>query len=119
MLMLAAWVSIAFLHYSLWPMVAGVIMLDFAIQAVHVTNQSLIIASRPEAASRLVGGYMVFYSIGSAAGAIASTMAYAFAGWIGVCVLGFVISAGALLFWVVIVSRMPVPPGAVYDCGRT
>jgi predicted MFS family arabinose efflux permease len=51
MLMLAAWVPIACLRQSLWLVVAGVIMLDLAVQAVHVTNQSLIIASRPDAAS--------------------------------------------------------------------
>ena len=93
-------------------------MLDLALQAVHVTNQSLIIAARPEAASRLVGGYMVFYSVGSAAGAIASTIVYAMAGWIGVCALGATISAGALLFWIVVVSRTPVPTDAGYGCSR-
>jgi len=111
MLMLAAWAPIAGLHTSLWLVVAGVIMLDFALQAVHVTNQSLIVAARPDAASRVVGGYMVFYSIGSAAGAIASTMTYAMAGWFGVCVLGAAISAVALLVWVIIVSTTPVPAG--------
>lgn len=109
MLMLAAWAPIACLQASLWLLVAGVIMLDFGLQAVHVTSQSLIVAARPDAASRLVGGYMVFYSIGSALGAIASTMAYAMAGWIGVCVLGAGISAAALLVWVIIVSRVPMP----------
>jgi hypothetical protein len=54
---------------------------------------------------------MVFYSIGSGLGAITSTMAYAAAGWIGVCVLGAAISACALLFWVIVVSRTPAPAG--------
>ncbi|MGY4478612.1 MFS transporter [Bradyrhizobium sp. USDA 3364] len=112
LLMLAGWVPIACLNTSLWLVLAGVLMIDFAVQAIHVTNQSLIVAARPEAASRLVGGYMVFYSIGSGFGAIASTMAYAAAGWFGVCVLGAAISAVALLFWVIAVSRTPMPVGA-------
>jgi predicted MFS family arabinose efflux permease len=107
LLMLAAWVPLACLHQSLWLLVAGVLMLDFALQAVHVTNQSLIVAARPEASSRLIGGYMVFYSIGSALGAISSTLVYAAAGWIGVCVLGAAISAAALLVWIITVSRVP------------
>jgi predicted MFS family arabinose efflux permease len=111
MLMLAAWAAIACLQTSLWFVVAGVIMLDFGLQAVHVTSQSLIVAARPDAASRLVGGYMVFYSIGSAVGAIASTMLYAIAGWTGVCMLGAGISAAALLAWVIIASRIEVPAG--------
>jgi predicted MFS family arabinose efflux permease len=98
-LMLIAWLPIALMSMSLWALVLGVIMLDLAIQAVHVTNQSLIFAVRPEARSRLVGGYMVLYSIGSASGAIASTSIYATAGWLGVCGLGATISMVALLFW--------------------
>lgn len=109
MLMLAAWAPIACLQTSLWLVVAGVIMLDFALQAVHVTSQSLIVAARPDAASRLIGGYMVFYSLGSAAGAITSTLVYAMAGWTGVCMLGAGISAAALLVWVMIASRVQVP----------
>jgi predicted MFS family arabinose efflux permease len=98
-LMLAAWLPIAFMNVSLWALAAGVMMLDLAIQAVHVTNQSLIFAVRPEARSRLVGGYMVFYSIGSAAGAIASTNVYARAGWSGVSLLGAALAVTALLLW--------------------
>nr|WP_249140808.1 MFS transporter [Bradyrhizobium liaoningense] len=111
MLMLAAWAAIASLHASLWFVVAGVIMLDLGLQAVHVTSQSLIVAARPDAASRLVGGYMVFYSIGSAAGGIAATMVYAVAGWSGVCMLGSGISAAALLVWVINASRMQQAAG--------
>lgn len=111
MLMLAAWGAIACLHVSLWFVVAGVIMLDLGLQAVHVTSQSLIVAARPDAASRLVGGYMVFYSIGSAAGAIAATMVYAMMGWSGVCMLGSGISAAALLVWVINASRMQEAAG--------
>jgi len=111
LLMLAGWAAIACLHASLWLVVAGVIMIDFAVQAIHVTNQSLIVAARPDAASRLVGGYMVFYSIGTGLGAISSTIVYATAGWLGVCVLGAAISACALLFWIVTVSKTPAPAG--------
>ncbi|WP_316396960.1 MFS transporter [Bradyrhizobium sp. 33ap4] len=119
LLMLAGWVPIACLNTSLWLVVAGVLMIDFAVQAIHVTNQSLIVAARPDAASRLVGGYMVFYSIGTGFGAISSTMAYAAAGWPGVCVLGAAISGSALLYWVIVVSRMPAAVGAAYDCGHS
>ncbi|WP_434155549.1 MFS transporter [Pseudomonas sp. JZ134] len=99
LLLLLSWAPIAGLHASIAVLVLGVIILDFAVQAVHVTNQSLILAARPDASSRLVGGYMTFYSIGSAAGAFASTAAYGWAGWNGVCVLGAAVSLSALLFW--------------------
>ncbi len=54
---------------------------------------------RAEARSRLVAAYMIFYSIGSDAGSIASTFVYARAGWTGVSLLGAGISALALVFW--------------------
>ena len=100
-LLLASWAPIAMLPTSLPLLVTGVALLDLAVQSVHVTNQSVIFNRRPEARSRLVGGYMVFYSIGSAVGAITSTMAYAQAGWSGVSMLGAVFSAAALLVWAV------------------
>ncbi|WP_027052185.1 MFS transporter [Mesorhizobium erdmanii] len=99
LLMIAAWLPIAFMGSSLWLLVAGIVMLDLAIQAIHVTNQSLIFARRPDARSRLVGGYMIFYSLGSALGSIASTMAYGVFGWSGVCMLGAGIGILALLVW--------------------
>jgi predicted MFS family arabinose efflux permease len=98
-LMLASWLPIVFLRYSLWGLMVGVITIDFGLQSVHVSNQSLIYRVRPEAQSRLTAGYMVCYSIGCGLGSILSTLAYARAGWNGVCALGAVLSASALLFW--------------------
>ena len=63
-LLALSWLPIAYVETSLLWLLVGVIALDFAVQAVHVSNQSLIIAARPAAASRLVGAYMCFYSLG-------------------------------------------------------
>lgn len=107
LLLLASWGLIALLPRSIPIFLIGIVLLDLAVQAVHVTNQSIIFNRHPEARSRLVGGYMVFYSIGSATGAIASTMAYAFAGWPGVSALGVAFSAAALLIWAAS-RRLPI-----------
>ncbi|MDF9886217.1 putative MFS family arabinose efflux permease [Bacillus sp. LEw-kw-24] len=80
-------------------LIFGIILLDLAVQAVHVTNQSMLFTVRPEARSRITASYMIFYSIGSATGAILSTNVYAKYGWNGVCLLGVSVSAFALLFW--------------------
>lgn len=71
---------LAFTRGSLRALVVGGILLDLAVQAVNVTNQTLIYALRPDAGNRLIGGYMVFYSIGSTTGAIAATSLYTVAG---------------------------------------
>ena len=99
-LLTLSWLPIAFVDSSLLAMAVGVILLDFAVQAVHVTNQSLIFAARPDAQSRLVGAYMCFYSVGSGLGSIAATYTYAHSGWVAVCFLGGGISAVALMYWV-------------------
>lgn len=97
--LLTSWFPISFIQHSLLALIVGIILLDLAVQAVHVTNQSMILSLRPEARSRLTAGYMIFYSIGSAIGSIASTGIYAYSGWNGVCLLGAIVSALALLFW--------------------
>lgn len=94
-----SWLPIAALHTSLLLLIFGVILLDFAVQTVHVINQSLIVAARPEAASRLMGAYMCFYSLGSALGAIAATQLYTHWGWQAVCYAGAAVSASAFLCW--------------------
>ncbi|MNQ59056.1 Inner membrane transport protein YnfM [compost metagenome] len=98
-LLTLSWLLITFAETSLIALVCGVVLLDFAVQAVHVTNQSLIFAARPDAQSRMVGAYMCFYSVGSALGAAAATQVYALWGWMAVSLLGALISATALALW--------------------
>lgn len=98
-LLLISWLLISYIEHSLFALVIGIVLLDLAVQAVHVTNQSMILALGAEARSRITAGYMVFYSIGSATGSIASTQIYAQYGWDGVCLLGVFVSALAFLFW--------------------
>ncbi|SDS98786.1 Predicted arabinose efflux permease, MFS family [Pseudomonas asplenii] len=98
-MMLLSWLPIAFIQSSLWALLLGVIILDLGLQAVHVTSQALIYSVRPQAQSRLAAGYMLFYSVGSASGALGATAMYAWAGWTGVCLLGAGISATALVYW--------------------
>ncbi|WP_371791258.1 MFS transporter [Streptomyces sp. NBC_01471] len=114
-LLTVSWLPLAFTRHSLWALAVGVIVLDLAVQAVHVTNQTLIYALHPEAGSRLIGGYMVFYSVGSASGAVAATTLYAVAGWTAVCALGAGISLLALLLWAVTRRGAPAASLTVAD----
>ncbi|CAP40930.1 MFS transporter [Bordetella petrii] len=94
-----AWWPLSLMASSLWALIIGIVLLDLGGQALHVTNQSLILRTRPEAHSRLVGLYMLFYAVGSGMGAIGATATYAHAGWQGVCLLGAAVSLLALAFW--------------------
>lgn len=91
-LLATSWLATAHLLVGL---AIGAVLLDLAVQAIHVTNQSMIY--RPELGSRLIGGYMVFYSLGSGLGAIASTALYERAGWNAVCLLGAAFGVGSLV----------------------
>ncbi len=94
-----AWWPLSLMERSLGALLVGIVLLDMGGQALHVTNQSMIFRIRPEAHSRLVGLYMLFYAVGSGLGAIGTTVTYARAGWQGVCLLGAAVSVLALLFW--------------------
>ncbi|WP_444813278.1 MFS transporter [Variovorax saccharolyticus] len=99
-LLLLAWIPLSFTQSSLWWLAAGILVLDVGSQALHVTNQAMILRGPAELHGRLIGCYMLFYAVGSGAGAIASTAAYAHAGWSGVCILGASVSAVALAVWI-------------------
>ncbi|HCQ08736.1 MAG TPA: MFS transporter [Leclercia adecarboxylata] len=99
LVLLLAWWPLSLMDVSLWALVMGIVLLDLGGQALHVTNQSLIFRTRPDAHSRLVGLYMMFYAVGSGLGAISTTVTYARFGWQGVCLLGATVSLLALAFW--------------------
>jgi predicted MFS family arabinose efflux permease len=107
--LLASWWPISHLNTSIPLLLVGVILLDLAVQAVHVTSQSMIVTRHPGARSRLIGGYMVFYSIGSGLGSITSTVTYAHAGWFGVSLLGACVSGMALIVWSLQFALLPEP----------
>lgn len=112
-LLLLAWWPLSLMGWSLWALVIGIVLLDLGGQALHVTNQSLIFRAHPEAHSRLVGLYMLFYAVGSGLGAIGTTVTYAHAGWQGVCLLGAAVSLLALCFWWV--TRSGMTAGATHS----
>lgn len=122
MLLIASWAAIGRLGDSLLLLAVGVVALDFAVQAVHVTSQDRIVATRPDAGSRLIGGYMVFYSLGSGLGAITTTALYDRAGWTAVSLAGagYAVLALAVLgidrIWRAAEHARPAPCPAIATC---
>jgi predicted MFS family arabinose efflux permease len=93
-------VSFLLLWYGRSHLVAlllGVLVLDFGVQGLQVTNQSLIYALAPNARSRITSAYMVCYFLGGAAGSAAGSYAYARDHWAGACLLGGIIGVVAAL----------------------
>ncbi|MEU4343992.1 MFS transporter [Nocardia sp. NPDC023852] len=108
-LLAASWLATAQASWSLWLLIVGVIVLDFAVQAVHVSNQHLLTASHSGRTSSVIGSYMLFYSVGSALGAVTTTAVYSVAGWTGSSILGAAFAISALAVWAT--SRRVAQPG--------
>ncbi|MDQ7295646.1 MFS transporter, partial [Stenotrophomonas sp. Sm0041] len=99
LLMLVAWWPLLGLPQSLSLLLLGVIVLDLGGQALHVSNQALLLGAPGEQHGRLVALYMLFYAVGSGAGAAAGPWMQARHGWPAVCLLGAGIAVLALLWW--------------------
>lgn len=107
LMLLLAWWPLSLMPASLWALALGIVLLDLGGQALHVSNQSLILREQSQAHSRLVGLYMLFYAVGSGTGAIATTAMYAQAGWSGVSMLGAATCGVAGVFWLATRRYMP------------
>ncbi|PLV47996.1 MFS transporter, partial [Erwinia sp. B116] len=98
-ILLASWGLTALGAHSLLALILGIILLDLAVQGVHITNQSVIYRHMPEARNRLTAGYMTCYFIGGAAGSLLSASAYQTAGWYGVCAIGAALTLLNIVNW--------------------
>ncbi|WP_130342129.1 MFS transporter [Herbihabitans rhizosphaerae] len=90
---------IALGEYSLAALVVGVAVMDMGCQGVHISNQSVIYALRPEARSRINTAYMTFYFVAGALGSGLSSLIYPEFGWVGVSVFAFAVPAAGVIVW--------------------
>ncbi|QLY23803.1 MFS transporter [Bdellovibrio sp. KM01] len=85
---------------SLIGLIIGIFILDFGIQAAHISNQTRVFALREDARSRLNTVYMFSYFMGGALGSLVASFAWNTAQWNGVCM---VLSVGTVIavlaFW--------------------
>ncbi len=91
-LLLVSWVLLWLGHNSLWWFIAGMLVIDLALQGIHINNQTVIFALLPQARSRLNAVYMTSYFIGGASGSTLGTVAWTYGGWAGTCLLGGVLA---------------------------
>ncbi|CAA9448364.1 MAG: Uncharacterized MFS-type transporter [uncultured Pseudonocardia sp.] len=97
---------------ALAVVILGVLVLDAAVQAVHLLNQNTIYALRAGARARITTVYMTSYFVGGAAGSALGAVAYTAGGWPMACATGGAFAAVALAAWAWDTSRSS-PPRAV------
>lgn len=93
----AAWLALWLGGTRLAWFVAGMVAIDLALQAVHISNQNVVYRLDPPARSRINSVYMTSYFIGAASGSALGTAAWRHGGWPGACVLGLLLAGLAAL----------------------
>jgi predicted MFS family arabinose efflux permease len=82
---------------SLAGLAAGLLLLDFGVQAAQIGNQAVIYALAPDARGRVNTIFMTTMFAGGAIGSGAAGAAWVMAGWLPVCAVGLTLALSALL----------------------
>ncbi len=88
LLVLASWALLWLGGGSLVAFLLGMLLIDLALQGVHISNQNVIYQLAPEARSRLNAVYMTTYFAGAAGGSALGSWAWQHGGWGATCVAG-------------------------------
>jgi predicted MFS family arabinose efflux permease len=107
---------LAFAPRSLAALIAGIVVLDVAVQGLHVLNLSEVYRLAPHARSRANSLYMTMYFAGGATGSAVSTALYQGAGWSGVVAFGAATGVGIVALWLAAQRRRSEEP--VEEWGR-
>ncbi|MFK8844152.1 MFS transporter [Streptomyces sp. Ac-502] len=104
-LLLLVWIPLGLGGTLLPVLVLGIVVLDLAAQALHITNQSEIYRLAPQYRSRLTAAYMTTYFLAGAGGSALASLAYARLGWPGVSVLGAMLGTATTSLWALATLR--------------
>jgi predicted MFS family arabinose efflux permease len=96
-LLVLSWGIFLFSANSIAGLIIGIILVDLGLQALHITNQNIIFSKNPEARNRVNTIYMVGFFIGGALGTSLGAIAWQHYQWIGVSVLGIILSLAILV----------------------
>ncbi|SEM84586.1 Predicted arabinose efflux permease, MFS family [Chryseobacterium taichungense] len=93
-IVLISWAFTYFAGETYWGLIVGVILIDLGVQSSHIMNQTNYFLIRSNAVNRLNTVYMVSYFIGGSLGTWLASIAWQYAQWGGVCLVG--VSMGIL-----------------------
>ncbi|MGD9760323.1 MAG: MFS transporter [Comamonas sp.] len=87
-LMLLGWLCLWLGGSSIWWFMLGLLVVDGALQALHISNQNVVYALAPEARSRINAVYMTTYFLGASLGSALGSWAWLAHGWTGTSLMG-------------------------------
>lgn len=96
-IMILSWLVFGIWGFSYAGLIIGIILLDVGLQSMHITNQTIVFSTHPEATNRLNTIYMVSYFIGGSLGTFISGKAWGTYGWQGSVGVGISFVVIALL----------------------
>ncbi|HEY8553107.1 MAG TPA: MFS transporter [Burkholderiales bacterium] len=108
--MLLAWIVFGFSAWILAAVIAGAILLDCALRAAMVANQTLVNTVVPESRARANTIFGTHVWAGNATGAFLASSAFAHVGWGAVCAVAIGATAAALLVHLRAVRRLHRAP---------
>ncbi|HET6253884.1 MAG TPA: MFS transporter [Puia sp.] len=113
---------ISFLLLYIWAdtvsgMIAGIVLLDLAMQCIHVSNQSRVYALIPAARNRLNTVYMTVSFIGTSLGSAIGLYAWDKGAWAGVCLSGGLLTVAALLIYCATFKKQQHAAGGLGEMG--
>ncbi|MCX4093238.1 MFS transporter [Nocardia sp. alder85J] len=97
--LLLSWGLLAWGGHSVVALIAALLVFDFGVQGVQLSNQTAVYALDPAARSRLTTAYMVTYFLGGVLGSVTAGLAYQSGGWPLVCEIGTAATALGLALW--------------------
>jgi predicted MFS family arabinose efflux permease len=90
---------------SVTGIIAGIVLLDLAMQCIHVSNQSRVYALLPAARNRLNTVFMTVSFVGTSLGSAVGLYAWKLAAWNGVCLTGVALTATAAVIYILTYRR--------------
>lgn len=87
-LLVLSWIIFLFAGYSYIGLIVGVILIDFGLQSMHISNQSSFFALNIGATNRLNTVYMFSYFVGGSFGTYLASQAWKYYQWEGVILTG-------------------------------
>jgi predicted MFS family arabinose efflux permease len=103
--LLVSWPLLLWGGHQVAALIVALLVFDFGIQGIQLSNQSAIYALDPAVRSRLTTAYMVAYFLGGVVGSVTAGSAYQSGGWMLVCAIGVGVTTLGLLLWGTVFAR--------------